>query len=71
MGTANNISRTLGIADLPVTQLIRSCKTAHQVAFDAGVATRPWGVDENTKKAKRKRPAKTTRGHARMRPAKK
>jgi diacylglycerol kinase (ATP) len=43
MGTANNISRTLGIADLPVTQLIPSWESARRLTFDAGVATGPWG----------------------------
>lgn len=43
MGTANNISRTLGIADLPVTWLIRSWKTARHLEFDAGHASGPWG----------------------------
>ncbi len=43
MGTANNISKTLGIADLPVTQLIRGWKTARRLKFDAGVAVGPWG----------------------------
>ena len=43
MGTANNISKTLGIADLPLTWLIRSWKTARRVEFDAGHASGPWG----------------------------
>jgi diacylglycerol kinase (ATP) len=43
MGTANNISKTLGIADLPVTQLISSLDSARHLKFDAGVATGPWG----------------------------
>ncbi len=43
MGTANNISKTLGIADLPITRLIRSWKTARRVEFDAGHASGPWG----------------------------
>jgi diacylglycerol kinase (ATP) len=43
MGTANNISRTLGIADLPVTQLIRGWNTARHLKFDAGIAAGPWG----------------------------
>jgi len=43
LGTANNISKTLGIADLPITQLIRSWKTAREVKFDAGHASGPWG----------------------------
>jgi diacylglycerol kinase family enzyme len=43
MGTANNISKTLGIADLPLTWLIRSWKTARHLEFDAGLAAGPWG----------------------------
>lgn len=43
MGTANNISKTLGIAGLPVTRLIPSWESARRVTFDAGVATGPWG----------------------------
>jgi len=43
MGTANNISRTLGIANLSVTQLIPSWESARRLTFDAGVAIGPWG----------------------------
>ena len=43
LGTANNISRTLGISQLGVTHLIRSWKKAAHVSFDAGVARGPWG----------------------------
>ncbi len=43
VGTANNISRTLGIADLPVHYLIRTWKSARHLKFDAGVVTGPWG----------------------------
>lgn len=43
IGTANNISRTLGIAGLAVTQLIPAWKSARRLAFDAGIATGPWG----------------------------
>jgi diacylglycerol kinase family enzyme len=43
MGTANNISKTLGVADLPITWLIRSWKTARRLQFDAGHAAGPWG----------------------------
>jgi diacylglycerol kinase family enzyme len=43
MGTANNISRTLGIADLSVFELIPSWSTSRQVRFDTGIATGPWG----------------------------
>lgn len=43
MGTANNIARTLGIADLSVLQLIPSWGGARRLAFDAGLAKGPWG----------------------------
>lgn len=43
MGTANNVSKTLGIIDMPVTQLIRSWKSARRLSFDAGMARGPWG----------------------------
>ena len=43
MGTANNISRTLGIADLSVFELIPSWSTSRQVRFDTGIAKGPWG----------------------------
>jgi diacylglycerol kinase (ATP) len=43
MGTANNISRTLGIVDKSVLQLIPGWARARRVHFDAGIATGPWG----------------------------
>ena len=43
LGTANNISKTLGIADLPITQLIPDWESARRLQFDAGIATGPWG----------------------------
>ncbi|HKU70122.1 MAG TPA: diacylglycerol kinase family protein [Burkholderiales bacterium] len=43
MGTANNVSKTLGISDIPTFQLIREWKSAHRLTFDACVATGPWG----------------------------
>jgi diacylglycerol kinase family enzyme len=43
MGTANNISRTLGIAELSVFELIPSWSTSRQVRFDTGIAKGPWG----------------------------
>ncbi|HSD11676.1 MAG TPA: diacylglycerol kinase family protein [Candidatus Binatia bacterium] len=43
MGTANNISRTLGIASLPVTLLIASWEKGKRLPFDAGMAEGPWG----------------------------
>jgi diacylglycerol kinase family enzyme len=43
MGTANNISKSLGIGDRPIMQLIRGWKRARRTRFDAGVASGPWG----------------------------
>jgi diacylglycerol kinase (ATP) len=43
-GSANNISRTLGIADLSVIELIPSWSSARCLNFDTGVATGPWGT---------------------------
>lgn len=43
MGTANNISRTLGLVDKPVAELIASWAHSREVAFDVGVARGPWG----------------------------
>lgn len=43
MGTANNISRTLGLVNKPASELIASWRHSHTVAFDVGVARGPWG----------------------------
>jgi diacylglycerol kinase (ATP) len=43
MGTANNISKTLGISEMTVTQLIPLWKSARHLKFDAGLARGPWG----------------------------
>ena len=43
MGTANNISRTLGIVDKSVLELIPGWARAKRLHFDAGIATGPWG----------------------------
>src|SRR5262249_8563377 len=43
VGTANNIARTLGIAQQSVIQLIPSWSTARHLSWDAGLATGPWG----------------------------
>jgi diacylglycerol kinase family enzyme len=43
LGTANNISRTLGIADKSVLQLIPGWASARRLHFDAGIATGPVG----------------------------
>jgi diacylglycerol kinase (ATP) len=43
VGTANNISRTLGIADVPLHYLVRTWKKARHLKFDAGIVNGPWG----------------------------
>jgi diacylglycerol kinase family enzyme len=43
MGTANNISKSLGIGGHPLWQLIRGWKRAKETRFDAGIASGPWG----------------------------
>lgn len=42
-GTANNISTTLGLADLSPREIVEGWDLGHQVTFDAGVADGPWG----------------------------
>ncbi len=42
-GTANNISRTLGLAELPPEELIAGWQNATVRRFDAGVIDGPWG----------------------------
>ncbi|MGH8472224.1 MAG: diacylglycerol/lipid kinase family protein [Gammaproteobacteria bacterium] len=43
LGTANNISKTLGIADLTITELIPGLQSARRLTFDVGIATGPCG----------------------------
>jgi diacylglycerol kinase family enzyme len=43
LGTANNISKTLEIAEVPIDRLIQSWATAKSVAFDSAIAKMPWG----------------------------
>lgn len=45
MGTANNISKTLGLTDAPLPQLIEGWEQGQAVAFDVGVARGPWGAE--------------------------
>ncbi len=42
-GTANNIARALGMADVPLEQIVRGWKNARRVKLDLGVASGPWG----------------------------
>lgn len=43
LGTANNISKTLALTDVPLAQLVAAWATAHRLPFDVGVADGPWG----------------------------
>src|SRR5262249_42864019 len=42
-GTANNISRTLGLVDAPLEQLVSSWTSARTIRFVTGTARGPWG----------------------------
>jgi diacylglycerol kinase family enzyme len=42
-GTANNISRTLGLVGRPLEELIRAWPEARRVKLDIGIAEGPWG----------------------------
>lgn len=42
-GTANNISRSLGLVERPFEELIRCWPEARRVKLDVGVAEGPWG----------------------------
>jgi diacylglycerol kinase (ATP) len=43
-GTANNISRSLGLVERPFEELVRSWPQARRVKLDVGVAEGPWGT---------------------------
>jgi diacylglycerol kinase (ATP) len=43
-GTANNISRSLGLVDRPFEELVRAWPQARRVKLDVGVAEGPWGM---------------------------
>lgn len=45
LGTANNIARSLGIADIPLQDLVASWTAARSINFDSGVAKGPWGSE--------------------------
>jgi diacylglycerol kinase (ATP) len=42
-GTANNISRTLGLHDRPFEELVRGWESVRRVKLDVGIADGPWG----------------------------
>jgi diacylglycerol kinase family enzyme len=43
-GTANNISRSLGLVERPFEQLVRSWPEARRVKLDVGIVRGPWGT---------------------------
>jgi diacylglycerol kinase family enzyme len=43
LGTANNISKSLGAPDLSLEQLVASWDAARRLRLDAGVVSGPWG----------------------------
>lgn len=43
LGTANNISKTLGLTDLTLEEIVAGWDLERHTAFDAGVAKGPWG----------------------------
>ena len=44
MGTANNIARTLGLADIPVERLVAGWAHGTRARVDIGTASGPWGT---------------------------
>ena len=45
LGTANNIANSLGLADIPLEDLVATWNTARSINFDTGVAKGPWGSE--------------------------
>jgi diacylglycerol kinase (ATP) len=43
-GTANNISRSLGLVERPFEELVRAWPQARRVKLDIGIAQGPWGT---------------------------
>lgn len=43
LGTANNISKSLGVRHLPIEDIVASWSAAQHKRFDAGVISAPWG----------------------------
>ena len=44
LGTANNISRTLQLADTDLDHIVAGWEHGRRVTFDAGIAVGPWGT---------------------------
>lgn len=43
MGTANNLAKSLGLADRQLDELITGWRAARRMKFDVGIANGPWG----------------------------
>ena len=43
LGTANNISRTLGVADMALEKIVRSWRNPRRIKLDVGIVEGPWG----------------------------
>jgi diacylglycerol kinase (ATP) len=43
MGTANNVAKSLGLAELSTEKLVRGWESAEHVPLDAAIAKGPWG----------------------------
>jgi diacylglycerol kinase (ATP) len=43
LGTANNIARTLGVADVSLEEIVRGWRNPRRIKLDVGVAEGPWG----------------------------
>jgi diacylglycerol kinase family enzyme len=43
LGTANNIARTLGAADLSLEEIVRGWRNPRRIKLDVGIAEGPWG----------------------------
>jgi diacylglycerol kinase family enzyme len=44
LGTANNISKTLGLTELTLEEIVAGWEHGRRIAFDVGVAKGPWGT---------------------------
>ncbi|MGZ5089659.1 MAG: diacylglycerol/lipid kinase family protein [Burkholderiales bacterium] len=44
LGTANNISRTLGLTELTLDEIVAQWHSGRRINFDVGVANGPWGT---------------------------
>jgi diacylglycerol kinase family enzyme len=43
LGTASNISKTLGLADRTLDEIVAGWENGERIRFDAGIANGPWG----------------------------